>query len=244
MALITLMAQIGSFVPAREATLGVADRIFARVGASDELSRGQSTFMVEMTETARILNTATPRSLVILDEIGRGTSTYDGVSLAWAVVEYLHDHLGCRTLFATHYHELTDLAKTLSSVRNLNVAVREWEDQVVFLHKIVDGAADKSYGIHVARLAGVPREVNQRAKQILARLEQEHLDDDGRPKIGRRGKSRHIGDLQLTLFAVEPHPIIEKLRTLDVNGLAPLAALQLLHEWQAELQDLPQAKPR
>ena len=233
-ALLTLMAQIGSFVPAREATLGLADRIFARVGASDELSRGQSTFMVEMTETARILNTATPRSLVILDEIGRGTSTYDGVSLAWAVVEYLHDHLGCRTLFATHYHELTDLAKTLSSVRNLNVAVREWEDQVVFLHKIVEGAADKSYGIHVARLAGVPQEVNQRAKQILGQLEQEHLDSDGRPKIGRRGKSR-VGDLQLTLFAAEPHPLIEKLRTLDLNTLSPLAAQQLLRQWQAEL---------
>ena len=161
-ALITLMAQIGSFVPASEATIGMADRIFARVGASDELARGQSTFMVEMTETARILNTATPRSLVILDEIGRGTSTYDGVSLAWAIVEYLHDQIGCRTLFATHYHELTDLAADAArSVRNLNVAVREWEDQVVFLHKIVDGAADKSYGIHVARLAGVPREVNR-----------------------------------------------------------------------------------
>jgi DNA mismatch repair protein MutS len=231
------MSQIGSFVPAREATLGLADRIFARVGASDELSRGQSTFMVEMVETARILNTATPHSLVILDEIGRGTSTYDGVSLAWAVVEYLHDHIGCRTLFATHYHELTDLAKTLPSVRNLNVAVREWEDQVVFLHKIVEGAADKSYGIHVARLAGVPREVNQRAKQILAQLEQEHLDDDGRPKIGRRGKSRRLGDLQLTLFAAEPHPIVEKLRTLDVNNLSPLAAMQLLHEWQAEVAE-------
>jgi DNA mismatch repair protein MutS len=243
-ALISLMAQIGSFVPAREATLGLADRIFARVGASDELSRGQSTFMVEMTETARILNTATPRSLVILDEIGRGTSTYDGVSLAWAVVEYLHDHLGCRTLFATHYHELTDLAKTLSSVRNLNVAVREWEEQVVFLHKIVEGAADKSYGIHVARLAGVPQEVNQRAKQILARLEQEHLDDDGRPKIGRRGKACRVGDLQLTLFAAEPHPLVEKLRTLDLNGLAPISALQLLHDWQAELQNVVQTKPR
>jgi DNA mismatch repair protein MutS len=201
-ALISLMAQIGSFVPATEATLGVADRIFARVGASDELSRGQSTFMVEMVETARILNTATTRSLVILDEIGRGTSTYDGVSLAWAVVEYLHDHIGCRTLFATHYHELADLAKTLSSVRNLNVAVREWEDQVVFLHKIVDGAADKSYGIHVARLAGVPREVNSRAKQILSQLEQQHLDAEGRPKLGRRGKSRRVGDLQMTLFAL------------------------------------------
>ena len=162
----------------------MADRIFARVGASDELARGQSTFMVEMTETARILNTATPRSLVILDEIGRGTSTYDGLSLAWAIVEHLHDAIGCRTLFATHYHELTDLAASLAGVRNLNVAVREWEDQVVFLHKIVPGAADKSYGIHVARLAGVPREVNERAKQILAQLESEHLDAEGGPKIG------------------------------------------------------------
>ena len=158
-ALIAIMAQMGSFVPAREATIGVADRIFARVGASDELSRGQSTFMVEMTETARILNTATPRSLVILDEIGRGTSTYDGISLAWAVVEHLHDHIGCRTLFATHYHELTDLEESLAGVKNFNVAVREWQDDVIFLHKIVEGAADKSYGIHVARLAGVPREV-------------------------------------------------------------------------------------
>ena len=210
----------------------LADRIFARVGASDELSRGQSTFMVEMTETARILNTATPRSLVILDEIGRGTSTYDGVSLAWAVVEYLHDHIGCRTLFATHYHELTDLAKTLSSVRNLNVAVREWEDEVVFLHKIVPGAADKSYGIHVARLAGVPREVNERAKQILAQLEQEHLTGDGRPKIG--GKSRRVGDLQLTLFAGEPHPVVEKLIALDLDGLSPREALQLLSQWQSD----------
>src|SRR5207248_9621857 len=143
-ALLAIMAQMGSFIPAKRATVGVADRIFARVGASDELSRGQSTFMVEMTETARILNTATARSLVILDEIGRGTSTYDGLSLAWAIVEHLHDHLGCRTLFATHYHELTDLAQTLPGVRNLNVAVKEWEDQVVFLHKIVAGAAEKS----------------------------------------------------------------------------------------------------
>ena len=184
-ALLTLMAQIGSFVPAREATIGVADRIFARVGASDELTRGQSTFMVEMTETARILNTATSRSLVILDEIGRGTSTYDGMSLAWSVVEHLHEHVGCRTLFATHYHELTDLEKSLPGVKNLNVAVREWQDEVVFLHKIVEGAADKSYGIHVARLAGVPREVIERSKDILAQLEEEHLDAEGRAKIAR-----------------------------------------------------------
>ena len=172
-ALLTVLAQIGSFVPARRATIGVADRIFARIGASDELSRGQSTFMVEMTETARILNLATDRSLVILDEIGRGTSTYDGMSLAWAVVESLHEKIRCRTLFATHYHELTSLTDEFDGVANLNVAVREWNDEVMFLHKIVEGAADKSYGIHVARLAGVPAEVVERAKMILADLEQE-----------------------------------------------------------------------
>jgi DNA mismatch repair protein MutS len=170
-ALIALMAQVGSFVPAKSATVGVADRIFARVGASDDLARGRSTFMVEMTETARILNTATKRSLVILDEIGRGTSTYDGLSLAWAVVEHLHDRIGCRTLFATHYHELTDLADRLIGVANYNVAVREWQDSIVFLHQIVPGAADKSYGIHVAKIAGVPREVNERAAEVLAELE-------------------------------------------------------------------------
>ena len=213
-ALLTLMAQIGSFVPAREATIGIADRIFARVGASDELTRGQSTFMVEMTETARILNTATPRSLVILDEIGRGTSTYDGISLAWAVVEYLHEHVGCRTLFATHYHELTDLEKSLSGVKNLNVAVREWQDEVVFLHKIVEGAADKSYGIHVARLAGVPREVIERAKEILAQLEEEHLDAEGRAKIARRPIEPKKTHLQLTLFGPAEHPLLDELRRL------------------------------
>ena len=234
-ALITLMAQMGSFVPAREATIGIADRIFARVGASDELSRGQSTFMVEMTETARILNTATARSLVVLDEIGRGTSTYDGISLAWAIVEHLHDAVGCRTLFATHYHELTDLAQTLSGVRNLNVAVREWEDHVVFLHKILPGAADKSYGIHVARLAGVPREVNERAKQILAQLEQEHLTGDGRPKIAVTGKKKRRGDLQLTLFAPPEHPLVDELRRLDVAHLTPMGALEFLNQWQGKV---------
>jgi DNA mismatch repair protein MutS len=197
-ALITLMAQLGSFVPAESATVGIADRIFARVGASDELSRGQSTFMVEMTETARILNTATSRSLVILDEIGRGTSTYDGVSLAWSVVEYLHDCIECRTLFATHYHELTELEHTLARVRNFNVAVREWNDDLVFLHKIVPGAADKSYGIHVAQLAGVPRDVVDRSKQILERLEKDHHDDRGRPKWARR--RRGLSEGQLSLF--------------------------------------------
>ena len=232
-ALLTLMAQMGSFVPARAATIGIADRIFARVGASDELSRGQSTFMVEMTETARILNTASERSLVVLDEIGRGTSTYDGISLAWAIVEHLHDKARCRTLFATHYHELTDLAQSLPGVRNLNVAVKEWQDHVVFLHKIVPGAADKSYGIHVARLAGVPRPVNERAKQILAQLEAEHLDREGRPKIAVKGKRGRGGDLQLTLFAPPEHPVVEQLRQLDVNSLTPLDALAKLAELQS-----------
>ncbi len=175
-ALLVLMAQIGSFIPAREAKIGIVDRIFTRVGASDELARGQSTFMVEMTEAARILNTATHRSLVILDEIGRGTSTYDGISLAWAIIEYLHERIDCRTLFATHYHELTDLAETFKRIRNLNVAVREWNDEVVFLHKIVEGATDKSYGIHVARLAGVPSEVLNRATEILLQMEERQED--------------------------------------------------------------------
>jgi len=231
-ALITLMAQMGSYVPARSATIGVVDRIFARVGASDELSRGRSTFMVEMTETARILNTATPRSLVILDEIGRGTSTFDGLSIAWSVVEYLHDKIGCRTLFATHYHELTDLAKTLSGVANLNVAVREWDEQVIFLHKIVPGAADKSYGIHVARLAGVPRAVNERAKEILGQLESEHLDAGGKSKIARRTKRDSAGQLQLSLFEPPEHPVLDRLRAVDVNQTTPLEALRLLQEWQ------------
>jgi DNA mismatch repair protein MutS len=234
-ALIAIMAQMGSFVPAREATIGVADRVFARVGASDELSRGQSTFMVEMTETARILNTATSQSLVILDEIGRGTSTYDGVSLAWAIVEHIHDSLCCRTLFATHYHELTELASSLSGVKNLNVAVKEWDDNVVFLHKIVAGAADKSYGIHVARLAGVPVAVNERAKQILAQLEAEHLDGQGQSRIAKRKKGR-LGDLQLSLFGFQDHPVLEKIRGADLDQLTPIAAWRLVQEWQEEIR--------
>ena len=219
-ALITLLAQVGSFVPAREATIGVADRIFARVGASDDLARGRSTFLVEMTETARILNTATNRSLVILDEIGRGTSTYDGLSLAWAVVEHLHDHLGCRTLFATHYHELTQLESTLPGVQNRNVAVKEWMGEVVFLHQIIPGAADKSYGIHVAQLAGVPREVNARATEILAQLEAERISSP----------------LQKTLFEMSDHPLLETIREVDLNHTTPLVALQILQAWQEQLE--------
>lgn len=235
-ALITLMAQMGSFVPAQKATIGLADRIFARVGASDELARGQSTFMVEMLETARILNLATPRSLVILDEIGRGTSTYDGISLAWAIVEYIHDHIGCRTLFATHYHELTDLARACEQVRNLNVAVREWGDQVVFLHKIVEGAADKSYGIHVARLAGIPKPVIERARQILTQLESDHLDPRGQPKLARRRRATSPDSpYQLMLFMPASHPVLEAIRSLEINELTPLRALELLAEWKESL---------
>jgi DNA mismatch repair protein MutS len=236
-ALITLLAQIGSFVPAQEATIGLADRIFARVGARDDLARGQSTFLVEMTETARILNLATPRSLVILDEIGRGTSTYDGISLAWSVAEYLHDRIGCRTLFATHYHELTDLARSLPKVKNLNVAVREWQDEVVFLHKIVEGAADKSYGIHVARLAGVPREVVERAKDILAQLEEEHLDAHGRAKIARRREPKRT-EIQLTFFGPAEHPILDEIRRIELDHMTPLEALRQLGQWRQTLEAL------
>ena len=210
-ALITIMAQMGSFVPAAAARIGIADRIFARVGASDELGKGQSTFMVEMAETARILNAATARSLVILDEIGRGTSTYDGISLAWAVTEHLHDVVGCRTLFATHYHELTELTQSLSAASNWNVAVREDADDVIFLHKIVPGAADKSYGIHVARLAGVPREVVDRARVILDSLESDHFDEKGRTKIPTRSTHRALRK-QLTLFEPPPHPLLDEIR--------------------------------
>jgi len=184
-ALIVLLAQMGSFVPARSARVGVADRIFTRIGAADELARGRSTFMVEMTEAANILNNASPRSLIVLDEIGRGTSTFDGLAIAWAASEYLHEHVGARTLFATHYHELTELELLLPRVKNFNVAVREWGDEVVFLHKIVPGGTDKSYGIQVARLAGLPREIIDRAKAILANLEQEELDETSRPKLAR-----------------------------------------------------------
>jgi DNA mismatch repair protein MutS len=199
-ALISLMAQMGSFVPARQARVGITDRIFTRVGASDELSRGHSTFMVEMTEAANILNNATPRSLVILDEIGRGTSTYDGVSLAWAITEFLHNRIGCRALFATHYHELAQLAETLPGLRNYNVLVREWRDEIVFLHKIAAGSADKSYGIHVARLAGLPGEVLDRARAVLGDLEAHHVEARQRPGSNRKRPRRDGLEQQPSLF--------------------------------------------
>jgi len=189
-ALLTLLAHTGSFIPATEARIDLVDRIFTRIGASDDLSRGQSTFMVEMTETANILNNATPRSLIVLDEIGRGTSTFDGLSLAWSIVEFLHNQVGAKTLFATHYHELTELAARLPRIKNFNVAVREWHDQIVFLRKIVEGGTDKSYGIQVARLAGVPKEVLERAKQILSNLEESELTPEGNVRQPRRQQDR------------------------------------------------------
>jgi len=202
-ALITLLAHTGSFVSAAEARIDLVGRVFTRIGASDDLTRGQSTFMVEMTETANILNNATPRSLVVLDEIGRGTSTFDGLSLAWSIVEHLHNQVGAKTLFATHYHELTELAARLPRLKNFNVAVREWHDQIVFLRKIVEGGTDKSYGIHVARLAGVPKEVLERAKQILANLEESELTPEGnvRPQARQRGKLQTLAPPpQMDLF--------------------------------------------
>jgi DNA mismatch repair protein MutS len=222
-ALIVLLAQVGSFVPAAEAEIGVADRIFTRVGAADELFRGQSTFMVEMAEVAAILNAASDRSVLVLDEVGRGTSTFDGVSIAWAVAEEIAGRLRARTLFATHYHELTALAATHRNVRNLNVAVREWGDEVIFLRKIVKGGADRSYGIHVARLAGVPRAVVERAAEILRNLEDEAAGLTRRlvPRAATRGRQRE-------LFEEPPDPVVEELRRLDLDGITPLQALQAL----------------
>jgi DNA mismatch repair protein MutS len=230
-ALIVLMAQIGSFVPAAKSRIVLVDRIFTRIGAQDEIHAGQSTFMVEMIETANILNHATPRSLLILDEIGRGTSTYDGLSIAWAVVEYIHNHpnLKARTLFATHFHELTQLSDLLPGVRNYNVAVTESNNQVVFLHRIVPGGADRSYGIHVAQLAGIPRQVILRASEILKELE------------ASAGTAVHIepsSSQQLTLFP-ETNPILDELKKMDLNTLPPIQAINLLYEWQQRFLTKP-----
>ncbi|MBO9392113.1 DNA mismatch repair protein MutS [Caldilinea sp.] len=233
-ALITLMAQIGSFVPAERARIGVVDRIFTRLGASDEIHRGQSTFMVEMVETANILHHATPRSLLLLDEIGRGTSTYDGLAIAWAVIEYIHNHprLRAKTLFATHYHELTDLAERLPHVVNYNVAVDDSGDgeDVVFLRRIIPGKADRSYGVHVARMAGLPAQVVARAEEILADLERSGAAGPRRLAEAVAPK-RRAGAVQVSLFA-DVHPVVEALRKLDINNLTPLDALNRLYELQ------------
>ena len=223
--LIVLMAQIGSFVPAKEAEIGLVDRVFTRIGAQDAIHQGQSTFMVEMIETANILNNATPRSLLILDEIGRGTSTYDGISIAWAIIEYLHSHpkLKPYTLFATHYHELTDLAELFPGVRNYNVAVTEADGKVIFLHKIVPGSADRSYGIHVAQLAGLPAPVITRANQVLKQLEES----------GERALPKQIAETQqqIRLFP-ENNPMIDAFKAIDLESLSPIQALNLLYEWR------------
>jgi DNA mismatch repair protein MutS len=227
-ALIILMAQMGSFIPARSASIGIVDRIFTRVGASDELTRGASTFMVEMNETANIINNATNRSLIVLDEVGRGTSTFDGVSIAWAVTEYIHDRLGSRTLFATHYHELTELALILPGVKNYHIAVKEWGEKIIFLRKIVEGGTDKSYGIQVARLAGIPPEVLDRAKEILVNLEAETLDEHDRPRFAV--SSKYASTAQMNLFGPLPHPIADILKKLDLHQITPIQAMTKLQE--------------
>jgi DNA mismatch repair protein MutS len=241
-ALIILMAQMGCFVPAKEARIGVVDRIFTRIGALDNIMRGQSTFMVEMMETARILNQATSRSLVVLDEIGRGTSTFDGLSIAWAVAEYLHDQASLRpkTLFATHYHELTELALTKERVKNYNVAVKEWAGEIIFLRKIVEGGTNRSYGIQVARLAGLPQKVIDRAKEILSNLEKGELDAMGMPKIAttKMQISKPKPPLQPSLFSI-PDPLRAELKKVKPDQLTPLEALNILDELKkkAEKED-------
>jgi DNA mismatch repair protein MutS len=224
-ALIILMAQIGSFVPAAEATIGLTDRIFTRVGASDNLAGGQSTFMVEMVETANILQNATSRSLILLDEIGRGTSTYDGLSIAWAIAEYIHDcgRLGARTLFATHYHEMTQLEQQRIGIKNYRVAVQECDGDVVFLRKIVAGKADRSYGIHVAKLAGLPVEVIRRAQTVLSQLEQPESLSSGMNQDEHQTTSELLP---------HPHPMIEEVKQIDLFSMTPLDALNRLAELQ------------
>jgi DNA mismatch repair protein MutS len=227
--LAVILAQAGCFVPAERAQLGVVDRVFTRVGASDSLGRGQSTFMVEMNETSAILHSASEHSLVLLDEIGRGTATFDGVAIAWAVTEHLHDRVGCKTIFATHYHELTQLTEELAHARNCNVAVRESGDDIVFLHRLEPGGADRSYGIHVGRLAGLPPAVVARAWEILALLEAgHHLAGESPPSRPDPG--------QLTLFHAEEHPVLEALRGLDPDRMTPLEALMHLAELRRRIE--------
>jgi DNA mismatch repair protein MutS len=228
-AMLVLMAQMGSFVPAQSLRLGLVDRIYTRIGASDNVARGRSTFMVEMTETATILNTATKRSLILLDEMGRGTATFDGLSLAWATVEYLHAETGARTLFATHYHELTMLAEKLPRVRNLRVGVKEGAGGIVFLHTIEPGAAGKSYGIEVAKLAGLPAVVIDRAKHVLRqheKQERQSVQVETAPE-----------PMQLTIFTPLSQRIVDRIEAVDVNALTPLQALNLLEELQQELKE-------
>jgi len=234
-ALLVIMAQMGSFIPAKSATIGLVDRIFTRVGASDELTRGQSTFMVEMTETANILNNATEKSLVILDEVGRGTSTYDGLALAWAVSEHIATKIKCRTLFATHYHELTELAELFTNIRNLNVAVREWQGDVIFLHKILLGGTDKSYGIHVAKLAGVPASILNRSSEILEELQATFQKEASGKHLARHKTAESGKD---SLFVKKHKSILDKLADTDVDNLTPIQAINLLHEIRNRINEI------
>jgi len=240
-ALTVLLAQMGSFVPADSARVGIVDRVFTRVGASDRLARGESTFMVEMRETAEILANATRRSLVILDEIGRGTSTYDGVSIAWAVTEHLHEKIGAKTIFATHYHELTQLGDLLPGVVNMNVSVREVGEEIVFLRRLEEGGADRSYGIQVARLAGLPGEVIARARELLTELEGTHTS--GGEGLGRFGAHRPASAPsldQLSFFAAGDPPWLKQLRAIDPETMTPKGALELLfdlHEKSLSAED-------
>jgi len=231
-ALIVLMAQMGSFVPARAARLGFVDRIFTRIGASDNLARGRSTFMVEMTETAAILNTATPRSLILLDEVGRGTSTYDGLAIAWAAIEYIHANTRAKTLFATHYHELTELADRLSGVKNFHVSVKESGGGIVFLRKVAEGSADKSYGIEVAKLAGLPSEVIYRAREVLA--EHESAERSAVTHLAK-DEAKGSGPMQLTIFTPLSQKIVDRIKETDLNSISPLDALNLLHELKKQI---------
>ncbi len=231
-ALIVLMAQMGSFVPARSVRLGLVDRIFTRIGASDNLARGRSTFMVEMTETAAILNTATPRSLILLDEVGRGTSTYDGLAIAWAAIEYIHANTRAKTLFATHYHELTELAERLSGVKNFHVTVKESGGGIVFLRKVAEGAADKSYGIEVAKLAGLPADVVHRAREVLA--EHETAERNAVTHLAK-DEAKAGGPMQLTIFTPLSQKIVDRIKETDLNSISPLEALNLLHELKKQV---------
>jgi DNA mismatch repair protein MutS len=238
-ALIVLMAQMGSFVPANRAKIGVVDKIFTRIGASDSLVKGQSTFMVEMTETAQILKNATSRSLVIIDEVGRGTSTFDGLSIAWAVAEYIHDlhQTGVRSLFATHYHQLTDLVATKTGAKNYNIAIKEWGDKIIFLRKIMEGGTSRSYGIEVARIAGVPQEVIKRAKEILHNLEKGEFDEIGMPRIARGVAGAKVTNPQLNLFVEKEDEVIAELRNIDISSLSPLEALNKINELKNKIKD-------
>jgi DNA mismatch repair protein MutS len=232
--LIVLLTQVGSFVPAAQARIGLVDRIYTRVGASDNIASGESTFLVEMHEAATIVNTSTSRSLILLDEVGRGTSTFDGISIAWALTEYLHSRIGAKTLFATHYHELNELADLFPRIKNYKVDVREYGDKVIFLHKVLPGFADHSYGIQVAQMAGLPEEVTERAKKILKNLEESELNvySSGKQHKGRIPPP----DIQMTLFEVKDDRLREDIRKLDVENMTPMDALQKLAELKKRIE--------